>query len=917
MPYRSSLKAEDHLIQPYDGNNQEIIFTIGTLPRDDLDIRANDMCKETLRVVDTRLKDRSVEIPEYDSNTFTPIIPQDNLEKVCNLLKSSEEVKGLIRVGNVVFRGGVFVNSTTYRYIIDKNINNYCPVGKRVHSSNHSFFQYDYKSNTIRYGCFNGCCGDELKNHIIFLKIEGCNDNIVNMCLLNNTCSLHCHDDIIKWDEIYELGHMKEYKIRPLQCIKAGMGIGKTKIITSNYIPTHCSNPKTKCLFITYQQLLSNKFAVELNKYGFVNYLDVTDSHEIYDNKIVICLDSLLRVSTRNFEYIFIDEALSVLLHFNSQYIKRSSQLCSLFEFLLLQCSNIIILDAISDNTIVQDFVNYIGDLKNIKPYYIKNTYIRPSNRRAFITVNKDKSQEGTFKLSFFSKVRELLVAGKKIVVASSTKKLTEDLACDMTQYFNNTKKIMTYNSASNKETIKDHFVNIETTWNKFDLLIYSPTISAGISFEGDHYNEFLCYLDNSSYTPPVDVILQQMYRVRQLKSGTMSIYINDYLKLDKVIYPITVRDIDEMLHKDALSINRYTNLNFESQTNVDLEHGIIYDTQRLSYLLLRGIILNTNKSLTNFTKLLVNTLRKDYNIPCKYIEYNENKNNIQKALELQERLKALKVDNKIDYSDDLIIEEAEYEEINKKQKRNEDLSNIEKQKKWTYECINNIWKLPNNKVNIDFYNKYIMECIPKNIKRVFDLYFQSERLKDMINNDIGTNIGLMKNKLETIISSNEYNIELFKSKTKEYYKMLLEGQGLLEIMMNNKLNFKENLNDIIVNKDNYNDRIKEYISGLNEAEYSEVVSLFKFNKDYKDRKVVLKSDKRRSWFAKIILEKSFGIDIVKNEKTKNNKTGEDYGSKILKNDWISMFSEYGIKMSIDREYRILDIDDDNINLLY
>jgi hypothetical protein len=79
----------------------------------------------------------------------------------------------------------------------------------------------------------------------------------------------------------------------------------------------------------------------------------------------------------------------------------------------------------------------------------------------------------------------------------------------------------------------------------------------------------------------------------------------------------------------------------------------------------------------------------------------------------------------------------------------------------------------------------------------------------------------------------------------------------------------------------------------------------------------VLKSDKRRSWFAKIILEKSFGIDIVKNEKTKNNKTGEDYGSKILKNDWISMFSEYGIKMSIDREYRILDIDDDNINLLY
>jgi hypothetical protein len=59
------------------------------------------------------------------------------------------------------------------------------------------------------------------------------------------------------------------------------------------------------------------------------------DAHEITDDKVIVCLDSLHRIKTSNFDFIFIDEATSVFLHFQSTHIQNSQVICLTLELLL------------------------------------------------------------------------------------------------------------------------------------------------------------------------------------------------------------------------------------------------------------------------------------------------------------------------------------------------------------------------------------------------------------------------------------------------------------------------------------------------------------------------------------------------------------------------------------------------------
>jgi hypothetical protein len=116
-------------------------------------------------------------------------------------------------------------------------------------------------------------------------------------------------------------------------------------------------HPDTKCLIITYQILLSQKYHGALQAYGFGNYLDRSaDATTIHDNKIIVCLDSLRCVATSNHDYVFIDEVLSVLLHFNSPLVKRVSAISTIFELILLQAKYVYMLDACVDNSMVYNF---------------------------------------------------------------------------------------------------------------------------------------------------------------------------------------------------------------------------------------------------------------------------------------------------------------------------------------------------------------------------------------------------------------------------------------------------------------------------------------------------------------------------------------------------------------------------------
>jgi len=347
---------------------------------------------------------------------------------------------------------------------------------------------------------------------------------------------------------------MRPYPLVPLCIVRANMGVGKTKEMFQSFLPAHCKKKKTRCLLVTYQRILSYKYAIELNELGFHNYIDL--DHDIHEDRVIICLDSLSRIKNPYFDFIIVDEVTSVLLHFNSKFIKNSSVLCCKLEGMLLRCKFIYLLDACADNTIVYDFANMIAIKKNITPYFIKNAFVRKTNRYCNLTIASNHDCADALKNKIIAGASEKLKVGQNVVITCSTKSSAACIAEALKRKLPH-KKILLYHSESELKITIDNLHQFVKEWAECDALIYSPTITAGISFEVPHFHSLFAYIENSFMAPPVDGVLQQLFRVRQLKDGEMNIFLYDH-DLNDSNLPVTPNDVDDFLQHEADDINRY-----------------------------------------------------------------------------------------------------------------------------------------------------------------------------------------------------------------------------------------------------------------------------------------------------------------------------------------------------------------------
>ena len=884
IPYKSSsIYIKDHLIQDYNhDNNYPLLNT--NIP---LFIDADYNTQTTFKFFKV---ENTTNPPHSKGNDITTIIPKDLINEIENFLKNTPILKCSLK-----FRDVVHINTHMIRYVIEKSCNHICPLANRVHRHNTSYFTYNYETHTLRYGCFNENCVKVPTS--IYWKVRTPKDALKLLSLDNNhlrtRITLHCCKNIIKWNEEYNATEMRPYPQVPLLVIRAGMGVGKTKELNTHYIPENCILPKTKCLFITYQQVLAKKYASELSRYGFVNYLDLRSEYNITYNKVIICLDSLWRVQVTNFDYIFVDEALSVLLHFNSQYIKSSNMLCLQFEYLLLQAKHIIFLDAAIDNFMTYDLIEYLAQKRNISPYYIQNTHIRipeiiTQRRQAKLILNTEGKQTSAFKIRIFKHVVSLLKTKQKLVVSSSTKSFTEELHKYITSHSHDIRMMVYNRDNSNDITTND--------WKNLDILIYSPTISAGISFEELHFDELISFIENSFYTPPIDIVLQQLFRVRALNTGQMTLFVNNTSKYDEDNYPILAHDIDAFLYTDVYNINKHfpqTTINFEASL-ISGRTGIFYDTDKMSYKLLRGILMNRNKSLLTFEEILVNTLKEDYGIPTEKFNFREGKGFIIDSIDLLKQIRKQLTKNAILYRDVKDTNEAKYKELEQAENRGEKLKDIDKQRKWYYKCCTELWKVDMKNVDIEFYTDYIGQCFDKEVTNIYKIYYKTRRYRELITSNDATSMSKFIEKMEQIRDSHEYNIDLYKTKIKEYYNMLIEGQRLMGFLFKNK-EWKNVWTDsqnqeLTISKEDFHKEVRNYIKSMSDTDYKIVLSTFEMDKKYSDRTKLMKDDKLATWFCKGILSKAFGINVESPEKD-TDKTS--YGERIFIPEYKSMIDKY------------------------
>jgi hypothetical protein len=104
-------------------------------------------------------------------------------------------------------------------------------------------------------------------------------------------------------------------------------------------------------------------------------------------------------------------------------------------------------------------------------------------------------------------------------------------------------------------------FKNVDTEWVNYDIVIYTPTITAGVSFEVPYFHSVYAMFTNKSCG--VESCLQMLARVRNLSANTINVYLNcfndnlptDISEIEKCLYDRSsyFKDMPELEQLDQL----------------------------------------------------------------------------------------------------------------------------------------------------------------------------------------------------------------------------------------------------------------------------------------------------------------------------------------------------------------------------
>jgi len=456
-----------------------------------------------------------------------------------------------------------------------------------------------------------------------------------------------------KIDDIKIIELLKDFMIndKKLLIISGSWGVGKTHYILQTFLKLIGLDGVIAS--ITPNNALNIEITEKFNKYGFQSFISHTEKRtknkdlDHTQHKNLICsLESIKRVDEIGYiDYGFFDEFTSIFEHFEANTTNltdnRKLDTFKTFERVLKNMNKIIVLDANINNEQIE-LLKTIINTDKITSIKIKQCNFSDVEH---IFYNKEKSIDNQMKQDLEYK--------KRIVITTNSKKKTlqyfeffKSLKCNIDKNIliinGDFIKIIQIQEVTNKKNEKiihidevltiqynqkqknNFFKNIEDNIIDYDIhiLIYSPTVSMGISINQDLFNAvYGVFCTNSS---PARECIQQIYRCRDIIDKKIHILADNFKDI------ITEKELDK--YKSFLLLPatiRTSNLNITTY---------LYNQDK-NYLDLRAInkkeILESNESfIQHFIYFL-----SSYNIN---IIYNNDviKETVKNKIEINENIK-------------------------------------------------------------------------------------------------------------------------------------------------------------------------------------------------------------------------------------------------------------------------------------
>lgn len=580
---------------------------------------------------------------------------------------------------------------------------------------------------------------------------------------------------IIKKEE-YDEDYMNEYNFDDTNtiCVKAGMGIGKTKKLENLFKKYE----EKKIVIVSFRIKLDKEYIRKFN--NFTLYSDIKSN--IYDtdeyNRLVVQIDSFYRIRGK-IDLLVLDEFTYTSMHLIERVKYKEPVFNTLLEYIRDQNNKIIIMDALLDVYTIKWFSK-----ENRRIKYIENFHKKHRDKIVYNYSNKLGI--------FMDEILGNLNNNKKIIIPTNSKNFLHNLELKIKSKMSHIKY---------KFLDSDNSDDINTDdWNKYDIVGYTPTIVAGVSYEHYHFHKCFGYFVNSSAS--AEMALQQLFRVRNIEDREIHLCIENK---ENVNYPTKINEIEKyIIDKSSCLVDGAMGIKLSR-----INKNITKDSYFYLYL---NCQIRIFRSKNKYEETLLKLLRKQgiYNIK------KVNKFDLEKDKNARKELKNTSKLFKDDQINDIInseeMDDEEYYLL--KNKTNLSYTDKNRLKKKKFRIVYNY----NDDISIDIYKKYNNKYLQyKNINICYTL--EDDLIKYLKNNiEI-----IEKNKIEKneMVDKEEINSD-FKllsanpfvmHQTKSYEKFII-GMELLKVLGINSI-FKVESFDIDFKKLSEYIFRKEYIIRL------------------------------------------------------------------------------------------------------
>lgn len=509
--------------------------------------------------------------------------------------------------------------------------------------------------------------------------------------------------------------------------INSTYNTGKTSYLASIF--NEYSNNFPRILFVSYRKSLSYDLMHNFEKYDFCSY-----EQGIYDVDRIICQVESLKYLFDNFsetintyDLVVIDEISSVLNHFISPTINNPEIVFNFLITLINQATKLIVLDGDFDNR-EYDYISRLGN--NI---ILENEISKNKKNYNFIS-----------DINLFDKrlSDDLKDPNKNILLICMSAKTAKQYYNTFTDY----DRVLYCGDAD--DSIKDELRNVEESWKKYKLVIYTGCIESGVNFNIPHFYKQYVILCQNSVSPRA--LSQMLSRSRQFESYDVDIYVNK-LNINRDVSFFNFKEVYDYI-KYVKQTKKITN---DTLFDIINAHNNIEKNNKLPTLFIPYFL-----KICDIKKHTYNFLDDKCNNKLKKI-LGLSQSELLKELEFIGPIKAQEIRDKIYKSKATSLEKSLFE-------------------KYNYGIIWGIYKESENhklvKFEDDFFEKFYGKTrVLLNLRELLDI---------------------SNNKIYPEIDNNKQKIYDFKS-----VENRAKNKNVKEILM--MLEFNDNMNNIIIDKRN------------------------------------------------------------------------------------------------------------------